>query len=145
MAAVATLAFAATAVLVPGTANAATYDGQDPIASGCASSVITARLANIRGYDGITIVGQIQLRYSTACRTVWGRIVAYYNDYNAHAYVNRNSDGAWYNCVNPTWSNNLAAYSCYTPMLNDANVTSYADGYAATTDYVISYGRTTSY
>lgn len=140
----AVVAFLAILVVAPGRASAAAYDGQDPIATGCANTVTTPRSAQIYAGDG-TIIGQIQLRYSTGCRTVWGRILAYYNNYNAHAYVYRNTDGAWQNCENSTWSSSLGAYSCYTPMLNDANVTSYAWGYAADWNYVISYGETGSY
>jgi hypothetical protein len=44
------------------------------------------------------------------------------------AEVVRNSDGAVQRCYEAFWQQSLNAYSCYTPMLNDRNVTSYAEG-----------------
>jgi len=127
---VAVIAAVVVAVVTPGTAQAATYDGADPIATGCANTAITAKASNIYN-EGVTVIGQIQLRYSTACRTVWARILAYDTPYQATGGVTRDTDLYTFYCHNPTWSSSLGAYSCFTKMLNDRNVTSYAYGYAA--------------
>lgn len=113
-------------------------DGRDPINYGCASTAITAESANI--YMGSTKIGEAQLRYSTACRTVWGRVLSY-DTSSAAAFVQRNTDKRAYTCNNVTYSQTLGAYSCYTPMLYDGGPTSDAGGsinlnghiYAATT------------
>ncbi|MEZ0095909.1 DUF2690 domain-containing protein [Streptacidiphilus sp. EB129] len=110
-------------------ADAATYDGQDAISSGCASSAITAASTNIAMNDG-TVVGQIQLRYSTGCRTTWARLLSYRQP-TGTAQVYRNSDYTLYQCGSSlSWVGSLGAYSCYTPMVNDAGVTSVAIGSA---------------
>ncbi|MFJ9908892.1 DUF2690 domain-containing protein [Streptomyces sp. NPDC101152] len=127
--AAAVAALTAAPLALSGTARAATYDGQDPIAGGCASSAITAESAPIYRGDGAQ-VGTIQLRYSTSCRTVWARILSPAFS-SGVAFVYRNTGGAEGCPANGntlTWSSTLGAYTCYTPMLNDANVTSYADG-----------------
>ncbi|MFJ9908893.1 DUF2690 domain-containing protein [Streptomyces sp. NPDC101152] len=119
---------AAVLVGTGGSAQAATYDGQDPIASGCAASAITAEQNNIFIPSGIA-VGVIQLRYSTACRTVWARVVSTVP--NGEAEVGRNppnSASQWCGGSNLQWSSTVGDYTCYTPMLNDANMTSYAYG-----------------
>jgi hypothetical protein len=123
--------FAAGAGLLatPGASQAAPYDGQNPETSGCASTATTPRSASI--YAGSVKVGIVQLRYSTACRTVWGRTIAYYST-KGLTQVKRNSDGAYQSCLPFTWVASLGGYSCYTPMLNDAGVTSYATGWAWT-------------
>lgn len=126
--AAAVTALTAAALVGPGTgtASAATYDGQDPIASGCASNTDTVASAPIYRTDG-TQVGTMELRYSVPCGTVWARVVSYYS--TGYAYVHRSSDGASERCGNAlTWSSSLNAYSCYTPMLNDWNTMSYAYG-----------------
>jgi hypothetical protein len=131
-------------VIAPEAAQAAPRDGQDPIASGCASTASTPRSVPIRANG--TVVGRVDLRYSSGCRTVWGRVLAYYTPYQAVAYVYRNSDGAFQRCANAAWSNTLFAYTCYTLMLNDANVTSYAWGYAAEpSSLIVGYAETGSY
>jgi hypothetical protein len=130
-------------VATPGIAQAATYDGRDPISSGCARSAITARQASI--YAGSTRVGVAQLRHSTSCRTVWGRTIAYYSP-KGLTQVKRNSDGAYQSCVDFTWTSSLGGYSCYTPMLNDRGVTSYATGWAWTANETnVGSARTASY
>jgi hypothetical protein len=125
----ATCAAAGGIALVPGVAQAAAYDGQDPIASGCANTATTAESAAFV-YKG-AVVGHIELRYSTACRTVWARLTS--KTSNGIGNVWRQSDSLNYACGGQSpgslaWSATLSAYSCYTPMVNDANVTSFAFG-----------------
>ncbi|WP_405816654.1 YjfA family protein [Streptomyces sp. NBC_01390] len=117
----------ALAVGFSGSAGAAAYDNQDPIASGCANTAITARSTAI--YVGSTRVGTIELRYSTACRTVWGRVLST-GPYGT-AKVSRTSDWEWNDCASLSWNSSLGQYTCYTAMLNDAGVESYAMGSAS--------------
>ncbi|MFE7955636.1 DUF2690 domain-containing protein [Streptomyces sp. NPDC057413] len=120
-------ASAALVVGLTGSANAAAYDYQDPISSGCANTATTARSTAV--YVGSTRVGTIELRYSTGCRTVWARVTSTgpYGD----AAVTRTSDWEWDHCDTLSYSSSLGAYSCYTNMLNDAGVESYAQGSAS--------------
>lgn len=115
--------------LSPGVAQAAAYDGQDPIASGCANTATTAESAAFV-YHG-NVVGHIELRYSSSCRTVWARITS--STSNGIGNVWRQSDSQNFACGGQSpgslaWSATVSAYSCYTPMLNDANVVSFAFG-----------------
>jgi hypothetical protein len=114
----------------PGTAYAATYDGQDPNSSGCARTASTVRSANVYvvGDPSEGLVGRIELRYSSACRAVWARVLVYTEPTGAFAWVIRNTDGATQECNHAVWQQSLRAYSCYTMMLNDRNVTSHAYG-----------------
>ncbi|HEV8559295.1 MAG TPA: DUF2690 domain-containing protein [Actinophytocola sp.] len=111
-------------------AQAAPYDGTDPQATGCSNTgrvVRQAPLANEFGGQQ----GTVYLYYSTACRTVWAKVVTGLPEcipglppalsYCAAAFVHRNSDGAQLRCDTPA-----GASSCYTRQLNDANVTSFA-------------------
>lgn len=110
-------------------------DGRDP-AVYCQSDARTVE--SIR-------LGQalLELRYSPGCRAAWARISnAGYNTYNQFtpwATVHRNSDGREYTCYVPR-----NGTSCYSRMVNDANVTSYAKG-EFDTGARIYKGRTASY
>ncbi|WP_327280622.1 MULTISPECIES: DUF2690 domain-containing protein [unclassified Streptomyces] len=117
----------ALAIGFTGSASAAAYDDQDPISSGCANTAITARSSAI--YVGSTQVGTIELRYSTACRTVWGRVRST-GPYGT-ASVTRTSDWEWNRCDSLSWNSSMGQYTCYTAMLNDAGVESYATGSAS--------------
>ncbi len=110
------------------------YDGEDPNKSWCVNSAIVARTAAIRRLDNNARVGTVELRYSKACRTVWGRIKTdgaylpiYAHSAGAEVYVVRNSDGAKMKggAGIPSRCNNSRTI-CWTNMLNDKNVTSYA-------------------
>ncbi|MFC6080527.1 DUF2690 domain-containing protein [Sphaerisporangium aureirubrum] len=97
-----------------------------------------------RTVDSLTL-GQaiLELRYSRACRATWARISNapwVVNDtFASFARVVRNSDGRTYSCTVPR-----DGTSCYTRMVNDANVTSYAYGEWDSGARVYS-GRTGSY
>lgn len=116
---------AAAPLALTGSAQAATYDGQDPLATGCSSSALTMESAPVYRIDG-TQTGTIELRYSTSCKTVWARLVSYYSQ--GFATASRDQDGATYSCTSLTWSSSLNAYSCYSRMLNDYGMSSYAYG-----------------
>ncbi|MFE9560193.1 DUF2690 domain-containing protein [Streptomyces sp. NPDC006487] len=86
----------------------------------------------------------LELRYSDSCEAIWARISQAKYEYPGdnspgHAKVIRNSDGASYTCSVP-----LGGTSCYTRMLGDHNVTSYAYGDFDRSPYQWS-GRTGSY
>jgi Protein of unknown function (DUF2690) len=135
----AAVAAAGTAVLVPGTAYAATYDGEDPQfgVHHCGATVSTKRWADVYRGGIPTIqnrIGYVELRYSSACRTVWGRVVIFTEWDHVFAEVHRNSDGAVESCVADNKPDPAlgGSYTCYTSMLNDRNVTSYVYGGRAT-------------
>lgn len=123
-----------------GRASAATYDGQDPTASGCANSASTVRSAPLT--NGKSTAGMIELRYSSQCRTVWARITGASprtrDQAGGYAAVTRNSDGRRYACVVSSGS------TCYTAMVNDSGVTSFASG-SNDPGWAVYTGRTTSY
>lgn len=140
----ATLALAG---LFAGSASALAYDGQDPEASGCASTAITAEQADI-SYNGVT-VGVVQLRYSTACRTVWSRVEAYTSRWAVGtAGVIRNSPASYEGWGNETpvpWSSSDGAYTAWTPMLDDADMTSFAHACLDVTPEQLTCNNTASY
>ncbi|MFE1285831.1 DUF2690 domain-containing protein [Streptomyces sp. NPDC058751] len=120
-----TVLFAAAATIgMAPTASAATCsgsscDGKNP-STYCQDDAETVKSVTL---------GQatLQLRYSASCRAAWGRITnASYDtrsQFTPSAGVHRNSDGREYTCAVAT-----TGTSCFTLMVNDANVTSYAFG-----------------
>ncbi|MGZ2362149.1 YjfA family protein [Streptomyces sp. 372A] len=124
--AVIAVASAALATGFTGSASAASYDGQDPISSGCSASAITA--ASRALYAKGAQVGTVELRYSTACRTTWVRVFS--DGPNFGGYVNRVQDGTTQWCGGPSIAANGQEY-CFSAMLNDAGYTSWAAGYAS--------------
>ncbi|MFF7680041.1 DUF2690 domain-containing protein [Actinacidiphila glaucinigra] len=101
------------------TCSGSSCDGKNP-SSYCQSDARTVQSLAL---------GQavLELRYSPTCRAAWARISnASYNTFDQftpYATVHRNSDGREYSC-----SVSTSGSSCYTLMVNDANVTSYARG-----------------
>jgi hypothetical protein len=113
-----------------GSASAASLprDGQDPIAAGCSGDARTIYSNEISNNGNA--LGYIDLRYSPSCRTTWARIRDFYANSSDTAHIVRNGDNAGYDCGPTSWSGSLNAYSCYTPMVNDAGQTSWAWGAA---------------
>lgn len=73
-------------------------------------------------------IGEVELRYSPTCRTVWARVTNKVSDAgNGWDYRNPWGTGFW-DCGISKWSSTVNGYSCYTPMLYDAGQTSYARG-----------------
>ena len=113
-------------------ANTYTYDGADPASTYCGGTTSTPSSATITYSDG-SYAGTISLRYNSGCRTVWAKITipnpqtpcgTGTTDHDcAKAVIHRDKDGAELSCSVPAGST-----SCYTNMLNDANMTSYAYG-----------------
>ncbi len=66
-------------------------DGTDPIATGCATSAVTVANTPISIY-GISL-GDLQLRWSTACRTNWGKFTG--TDGPVSVWVYRQADNKW--------------------------------------------------
>ena len=99
--------------------NPNTYCGSD------ARTVESLRIAYSGAPSGVGPL--LELRYSPACRAAWARISdagwSSGDAYQPSAKVIRNGDGRTYTCYVP-----VGATSCYTSMVNDANVTSYAWG-----------------
>lgn len=120
--------------------SAATYDGQTAgVGNSCDRSAVTVRQADIG------TLGWVELRYSTTCLTTWARVYSYNGyqpsvAYDASAVIHRNSDGRQYSCA---FSYAGQTY-CYTPMVNDNGVTSYAWGEIDSGMYWYE-GQTTSY
>jgi hypothetical protein len=101
-------------------------DGWDPSQSGCSASASTPVPAR-QIYDHANRhLGQIELRYSSTCRTVWARVTNYISD-AGNGFITR-TDGAQEACGISSWSTTMGGYSCYTPMLYDGGVTSFALG-----------------
>ena len=111
----------ALALLTPGTANAATYDNKWPDETGCSNTAVTI-------YTVSQATGKLELRYSTACRTVWARITVYPNALikDPQAWVVRNSDGRNNGGIVKISSPGDGSIVAFSEMLNDAGVTSYA-------------------
>lgn len=124
----------ATLIATAGSAHASPsgygWDGVDPsssTASPCSGSVSTKKSADI--YVAGSRVGKIELRYSSACRTVWGRLLINTVPSDGGAEIRRVSDGRVDYCTEvPKWSSTTGAWTCFTTMLYDGGVTSQAYG-----------------
>lgn len=117
---------------VPTTAHAATWDGQNPELTKCSQ---TAEIVKTKTAHSGKV--ELSLMYSTGCRTVWVEVCGSfpYGDGDLlSGYVKRNSDGKKYNLG--SWPDQKWGYiadrgltTCrWSPMLNDANVSSFAAG-----------------
>ncbi|WP_043663205.1 DUF2690 domain-containing protein [Streptomyces xylophagus] len=118
------LAAAGTAIATPASAAGcygSSCEGKDPAAY-CQSDAITPS-------NGAVWLGPayVELRYSPSCRAAWARIShAPYvpqDQSTPWATVHRTSDGKEYTCSVPQ-----GATGCYTKMVNDINVKSFAKG-----------------
>ena len=111
-------------------ASAVTRDGVHPTAATCYKDRVMKRQTPIYTYERVYL-GAVQLWYSPSCRSVWSRVVtakpavpvARGFNYGAYARVWRNTDRKRFDCESINGSTN-----CLTRMLNDKNVTSYAEG-----------------
>jgi hypothetical protein len=120
-------------------------DGKSPETTGCATGAGSYETAALSGTDpttGIPISGLIELRYSPTCRTAWARIQVY-DTYptSTEAQIFRSSGGSE-SCYILSYSSSLGSYTCYTAMLYDGGVTSYAIGEV---DNYLAYAQTGSY
>lgn len=125
---------------VPAQAADFPWDGQSPGATVCGNDARTVLSSPLYHNGSAHPSAVIELRYSPNCRTVWARITgassAQPGDSDGgSARVTRNYDGKSFTCSVGSGS------SCYTAMVNDANMTSYAYG-RDDTGFAIYTGRT---
>jgi hypothetical protein len=121
------IAFVAPATAQAASANAragcsgSACDGKDPQVH-CNSDKKTVQSLRLGG------TALLELRYSRACRAAWAKISNAdwepYSTFASWAVIHRNSDGREFRCTVPS-----TGTECYTPMVNDAGVTSYARGF----------------
>ena len=87
------LATAAGLPLTAGTAAAAPvesqYDYTDPAATGCSASAITYWSKSLLNPADGTVTGQVELRYSRACKTNWVRVDNYVSGAVARKFIAR--------------------------------------------------------
>lgn len=80
-------------------------------------------------YNGSTVIGNIELKYSPSCRAAWARVISNLGD-GSSAEVNSNaSSSLWENC----YGSGGAGTGCNTDMIDDATTptqtyTAYAIG-----------------
>lgn len=97
------------------------YDGQNPETSSCKDTSKTAAKKEL--FCNGRYYGVVELRYSTACRTVWARLRGVVQS-GLWCKVHRNSDGKEL----PYSHRSSDGKTVWTNMLNDKNVTSKASG-----------------
>ena len=105
-------------------------DNTDPIATGCSNTGRVVEHEPLRNTNGNgQVQGTIYLFYSSACRTVWAKIVTDGPNCQSNgvwcgnAYVIRDRDGRVLGRPTP-----VGGTTAYTKQLNDIDVTSYALG-----------------
>jgi hypothetical protein len=124
-------ALAAAVVVATGfatSAQAATFphDGNRAYEDGCRADqqVIFHKLIN---NDAGNAVGYVDLMYSVNCHTAWAHVHSSITQVNqtwvTHGTIHRNYDDKEYRCTGTEGSND-----CYTPMVYDKGMTSYAVG-----------------
>lgn len=125
--------------------HAATWDGVNPRSSSCWNDRRFVQSTHLRyaGSGGFA-PPIIYLYYSPSCRTTWARLTGGTipepgNSSGGYAIIHRNSDGREFRC-----SVVDATGECITPMVNDANVTSYAFGFEDAGAWT-AWGRTASF
>jgi outer membrane protein assembly factor BamB len=104
-------------------------DGTNPDSTGCSGTVILVddeAGAIHNTVTGVTYTANVQLRYSTGCRTIWARILTTDPSVTVLGEIIRNSDGRTLSC---TGLMALAGeFGCFTNQLYDGGVTSHARG-----------------
>jgi len=71
------------------------YDGTDPISTGCANSATTAASVKVYNPAGGAYLGLLELRWSTSCKTNWGKFTGNGNIGNVSVWVYRQADNKW--------------------------------------------------
>ncbi|OKJ14012.1 DUF2690 domain-containing protein [Kitasatospora sp. CB01950] len=114
-------------------------DGKDP-STNCQGDAVTVGSFSLPQGSGYRVV---EMRYSPSCEASWARLSnGSYDVHNAappYTKIIRNSDGRSYQCTVQT-----SGGSCYTAMVGDHNVTSYAYGWYDA-GVVVYTGRTANY
>lgn len=123
-------ALLATLVMATGFATAAQaatfpHDGNRAYEDGCRADQQVIYHKNINK-DG-SAIGYVDLMYSVYCHTAWAHVHSSITVVNqtwvTHGTIHRNYDGKEYYCTGAEGSND-----CYTPMVYDKGMTSYAKG-----------------
>jgi Protein of unknown function (DUF2690) len=119
--------------MAPAPAQAATPDliscyaaGCDPYLAAQTTCVDDAEVIYaVNIYDGSTVVGNIELKYSPSCRTTWARVISDLA-YGSYAQIASNGNSnLWSSCS----GSNAAGTGCNTYMIDDlAPLTSWAVG-----------------
>lgn len=86
------------------------YDGTNPETDGCANTVTTP--ASTPVINGGINYGTLELRWSNACKTNWGRFIPSTNIYEAAVWVIREADNKI--CGDPP-GNGCNTYGWFTP------------------------------
>ncbi|GAA1755132.1 DUF2690 domain-containing protein [Luedemannella helvata] len=121
--------------LTPGTAFAASgfgYDGLWADQTICGNDGRTVMSAPVTTQTQLgTVYGKIELRYSKVCRTVWARVTTPVLPIQQWAAVSRNSEEhpGYQECDGRLWSDSLNSFYCFTAMLYDGGMTSFAAGW----------------
>ncbi|OIK16898.1 hypothetical protein BIV60_02425 [Bacillus sp. MUM 116] len=127
-------------------AFALSYDGSNPVSTGCAKDAVTKSYSYIVDrYDNA--YGKVELKWSAKCRTSWGKITLYHaapydkGSYYALATVwSYNSNGTTlrksYNCADRGGNGVImkGQTSCYTPQVYNGA------GYIAKARGIINWG-----
>jgi hypothetical protein len=110
------------ALAAPAAATDYTYDGKDPISTGCANDAQTMALSHLHTADtSFWSKAYVELRYSATCHTAWARLSNAYGPIYASssggfAFIHRGTDGKQYSCSLTSQSDTS---SCYTAMVYD--------------------------
>ncbi|MEU4366676.1 DUF2690 domain-containing protein [Micromonospora chersina] len=136
--------------LTPGDAFALSgygYDGRWADQTPCGSDARTVRSASVTTSTQLgEVYGKVELRYSPTCRTVWARVTTPVLPIFQDATVFRNSDYHTMTCNGRLWSDSLHSYYCFTAMLYDGDVTSFAQADIGRSTYEEpAYGETGDY
>ncbi|MGW5775256.1 DUF2690 domain-containing protein [Streptomyces sp. NPDC003863] len=123
------------------------YDFQNPANTSCASDAYTAKSTGLYAQNGGPRVGTVQLRYSPSCRTVWARVYSDGSHVDGSTFRQETNTYSGHCISGVLWDSGLGQYYCYTPMLNDAGYTSFAEGVGANSSNTVSslWSNTSAY
>ncbi|MFJ7725353.1 DUF2690 domain-containing protein [Neobacillus sp. NPDC097160] len=135
-------------------AFALSYDGSNPVSTGCANDAVTKSYSYIVDrYDNV--YGKAELKWSAKCRTSWGKINlyhaapydngAYYANANVYSYTSSGTYRKVYTCASGGGNGAImkGQTSCYTAQVyNGAGYTAKAKGYV---NWGIASGTTNRY
>jgi len=91
------------------------YDGTDPMQDGCANSATTVESTKVYNPSGGAYVGLLELRWSSSCKTNWGKFTGNGNIGGVSVWVYRQADNKYCGdqsgtgCASVWWPN--SAYS----------------------------------
>jgi hypothetical protein len=114
------------ALASPAPAAVFPHDGHRAADDGCRADQKVIYHVLIKDTAG-TAVGYVDLMYSVYCHTAWAHVHGVRTVVNQtwvpHGLIHRNYDGVQYSCTTPE-----GAQDCWTPMVYDKGMTSYARG-----------------